>query len=298
MKRKGILAILAAMAALGLCLGVAACNDKKGGTTDGETDITDDKNDDTGDENGDAGEQFTPRDGATVTIFTTNDMHGNLAGDGKSTIGIVQAAKVKGSTENALLVDAGDATQGASFASISQGADVVRMMNAAGYDLMAAGNHEFDYGADVLLENEALAEFPILAANVQRDGEPLLDSSAVLETAGYKIGFIGLTTVATATSTNPTLLTGVTFEDEIETAKREIAALKDETDAIVLVCHMGDNDKAVSCTSEQLLSGLSQAEQAEVSAVIDGHSHTVEETVFSSSQGGENAKAIPILQTG
>ena len=232
---------------------------------------------------------FTPRADATVTIFTTNDMHGNLENDEKSTIGIVQAAKIKASTEHALLVDAGDATQGASFASISQGADVVRMMNEAGYDLMAAGNHEFDYGAEVLLENKELAEFPILAANVQKDGKPLLESSAVIEEAGYKIGFIGLTTVSTATSTNPTLLTGVTFEDELKTAKKEIAALKDKTDAIVLVCHMGDNQKAVSRTSEQLISALSKEEQAEVTAVIDGHSHTVE---------NKTVQGVPVIQTG
>ncbi len=234
-------------------------------------------------------EEFTPRESATVTIFTTNDMHGNLLGDGKSTVGIVQAAAIKASTPNSLLVDAGDAMQGASFASVSRGADVVRMMNEAGYDLMAAGNHEFDYGADVLLENAELADFPVLAANVEKDGKPLLESSAVVTVAGYKIGFIGLTTVSTATSTNPALLAGVTFEDEVETAKREIAALKNGTDALVLVCHMGDNEKAVSCTSEQLLSGLSQAEQAEVTAVIDGHSHTVED---------KTVQGVPILQTG
>ena len=231
-----------------------------------------------------------PRGDATVTIFTTNDMHGNLANDEKNgTIGVVQAAAIKASTENALLVDAGDATQGASFASVSQGEDVIRMMNEAGYDLMAAGNHEFDYGADVLLQNKELAQFPILAANVQKDGKSLLDRSAVLEVAGYKLGFLGLTTVSTATSTNPTLLTGVTFADEVETAKSEIAALKGETDAIVLVCHMGDNEKAVSCTSAQLLAALSAEERAEVAAVIDGHSHTVEEA---------EVQGVPVLQTG
>ncbi len=281
MKKLSVFFLSAAMAATA-ALGLAACR------TEDDTPLP--------------SKPFTPRESATVTVFTTNDMHGNLAGDGKSTIGVVQAAAIKASTPNSLLVDAGDATQGASFASVSRGADVVRMMNEAGYDLMAVGNHEFDYGTDVLLENAELANFPILAANVVRDGKPLLESSTVVTVAGYKIGFIGLTTVSTATSTNPTLLTGVTFEDEVETAKTQIAALKDETDAIVLVCHMGDNDKAVSCTSEQLLMGLSQAEQAEVTAVIDGHSHTVEEKLFTSPQGGENGvqrvKGIPILQTG
>ena len=81
----------------------------------------------------------------------------------------------------------------------------------------------------------------------------------------------------------------MTFEDEIATAKKEIAALKDQTDALILVCHMGDNGNAVSCTSEQLLKGLSQAEQEAVDAVIDGHSHTVED---------KTVQGIPVLQTG
>ena len=233
-------------------------------------------------------EQPELRDGATVTLFSTNDMHGNVA-NGAASIGVVQAAAIKASTENSLLIDAGDATQGASFASISKGEDVIYAMNAAGYDLMAAGNHEFDYGADVLLENNELAGFPILAANVKKDGENLLDSTCIIEKADYKIGFIGITTVSTATSTNPSLLGGITFEDEITTAKAEIANLRDQTDAIVLVCHMGDNENAVSCTSEKLIKSLSKDEWNSVAAVIDGHSHTVEDTAVN---------GIPVVQTG
>ena len=232
---------------------------------------------------------FTPRENAEITIFTTNDMHGSLIDDGEKVIGIVRAAEIKASTPDSVLVDAGDATQGASFASISRGADVISAMNAAGYDLMAAGNHEFDYGADVLGDNADRADFPILAANVKKDGLPFLQSSVVIERADYKIGFIGLTTVSTATSTNPTLLQGITFEDEITAAKSEMAAIKDDADAIVLVCHMGDNSAAVSCTSEQLIKSLSDDEKSKIAAVIDGHSHTVEKT---------SVDGVPIVQTG
>lgn len=202
---------------------------------------------------------------------------------------MVQTAAIKASTANSVLVDAGDATQGASFASVSRGADVITAMNAAGYDLMAAGNHEFDYGADVLLQNAQNADFPILAANVKKDGSAFLQSSVVIERADYKIGFIGLTTVSTATSTNPTLLSGITFEDEIAAAKAEMADLKDKTDAIVLVCHMGDNASAVSCTSEKLVQSFTAEEWANVAAIIDGHSHTVEET---------SVEGVPVVQTG
>ena len=68
---------------------------------------------------------------------------------------------MKASTENALLIDAGDATQGATFATVSQGKDVIEVMNTAGYDAMAAGNHEFDYGTEQLLANVEAADFPI-----------------------------------------------------------------------------------------------------------------------------------------
>ncbi len=230
--------------------------------------------------------------GATVTIYATNDIHGAAVGS-NSAIGLARTAGIAASTENSILVDAGDATQGASFATVTQGADVIQLMNAAGYDVMAAGNHEFDYGADRLLSNAALAEFPILGANVLRDGESMLTPHAIIESAGRRIGFIGLTTTATASSTNPSQLAGVSFGSEVAAAKEQIALLRDQTDAIVLVCHMGDNSSAVPCTSGQLLAALSDAERAEVNAVIDGHSHTLENMFYTA--GGVS---IPVIQTG
>ena len=98
-----------------------------------------------------------------------------------------------------------------------------------------------------------------------------------------------MTTVSTSTSTNPTLLSGITFEDEIAAAKEEMAYLKDKTDAIVLVCHMGDNASAVSCTSGKLVQSLTAEEWSNVAAIIDGHSHTVENT---------SVEGVPVVQTG
>ncbi len=231
-------------------------------------------------------------DTETVTIFTTNDIHG-IVGASETAIGLAQAAAMKASTANSLLVDAGDAVQGASFATISQGEDVIKMMNAAGYDVMAAGNHEFDYGAEQLLKLADTADFPILSANVMKDGATLLESSTTVNVGDKTIGFVGITTKNTATSTNPEKLSGVTFGDEIKAAKDEIAKLKDTTDAIVLITHLGNNDVAVSCTSEALLDGLSVDELKEITAVIDGHSHTVEESTYT-----KNGVSIPVVQTG
>ncbi len=228
----------------------------------------------------------------TVTVFTTNDIHGTVSGS-ETAIGLEQAAAIKASTPNALLVDAGDATQGASFATVSQGEDVINVMNAAGYDAMAAGNHEFDYGSDRLLSNVKAADFPVLGANVTLNGKPMLDGNAVVEAGGKTIGFIGLTTVSTASSTNPSKLAGVEFLDEIETAKEQIAEISDTVDAIVLITHMGDNSAAVENTSADLLGALSDSEISQIAAVVDGHSHTVEQGDY---VRGDNS--IPVIQTG
>lgn len=226
-----------------------------------------------------------------VTIFTTNDIHGAVSG---GAISLDTAAAIKASTPNALLVDAGDATQGASFATVTKGEDVISVMNAAGYDLLVPGNHEFDYGAEQLLANADAAGFPFITSNVALDGKPMFDATYTIEAGGYTIGFVGVTTVRTAASTNPSFLTGVEFTDEIKAVEEGITSLADENvDAIIIVGHLGDNEAAVPCTSEQLLDGLSASALSRVTAFIDGHSHTVEQEEFE-----KNGVSVPILQTG
>lgn len=109
-----------------------------------------------------------------VTIYHTNDTHGYLEGDGESVIGLPLVAGLKNTDENAILVDAGDATQGLPLASLTKGNDVIELMNLADYDLMVPGNHEFDFGTEAFLENVDLAEFPVISANIYRDGSLLL----------------------------------------------------------------------------------------------------------------------------
>ena len=107
-------------------------------------------------------------------------------------------AALKKSEPESVLVDAGDATQGLPVASLTRGRDVIRLMNLAGYDVMAAGNHEFDFGTEQFLANAAAADFPILAANVYRDGRLLLSGvqegnsgdHVILERKGVRIGFL------------------------------------------------------------------------------------------------------------
>lgn len=231
-----------------------------------------------------------------VIVYHTNDSHGYLSGDGENIVGIDLAAGLKESTPNSILVDAGDATQGLPLASLTKGADVIELMNQAGYDLMTAGNHEFDFGTEAFLSNARKADFPILAANIYRNGSPLLKDvqegnngcHTIIEQNGVRIGFFGLTTADPASSTNPTGITDLEFRDEAETAKAEIAHLEDEgADVIIAICHMGNMD--ASCTSTDLANAMTGEYQDKIDVIIDGHSHTVE---------NEETNGILIVQTG
>lgn len=224
-------------------------------------------------------------DTITVTIYHTNDMHGALVRTGSS-IGVDKVAALRDATPDSILVDAGDATQGYPLASLSKGHDIIDIMNAAGYDLMVAGNHEFDYGTQQLLENAGAAGFPMLAANVYNKdtGHLLLEGSVpgntgchtIIERSGVKIGFFGLTTSGTKTATNPAGIQDVEFKDEIETAKKEIDELEKEgADAIIAVAHLGEYTN-IPCNSKKLAEAMKDGYQGKLDAIIDGHSHTVE----------------------
>ena len=100
----------------------------------------------------------------TVTIYHTNDMHASMISDA---FNLAHVTTIKKSTPNSLLLDAGDATQGQPFSMLTKGKSVFELMNAAGYDAMVLGNHEFDYPQETLLENVKTANFPVLAGNLQ-----------------------------------------------------------------------------------------------------------------------------------
>jgi len=207
---------------------------------------------------------------AEIVLLHTNDTHGRAAGNDTDIIGIDRIAAIRKSIPDSLLLDAGDALHGLPIATLLRGADIVALMNEAGYDAMAVGNHEFNYGWARLRELRDMADFPLLASNVQKDGAPLLDDTAILEVAGVKVGLFGLSTEGTEHSTMPANVVGVTFEDTVETAQAKAAYLRAQgAHVVVALCHMG----CVPCEDGTLTPELAQA-VPEIDVIIDGHSHT------------------------
>ena len=91
-----------------------------------------------------------------------------------------------------LLLAAGDMIQGANWANMFLGESVIELMNEMRFDAMALGNHEFDFGVDVLKKRISEARFPVLCANVE--GLDMVKPFTIREINGVKIAVIGVVT--------------------------------------------------------------------------------------------------------
>ena len=229
--------------------------------------------------------------GKTV-ILHSNDVHGAI--DGYAYIAALEDVYEKAGAE-VILADAGDFSQGTTYVSISKGADAITMMNAAGYDLVTLGNHEFDYGYEKLMENLGKGKFKALCADVLSGGKTILDATYVYKTkSGVKLGFFGLETPETQTKVNPGLIKGVTFlsnsagkTELYECGQKQVDALKKAgADLVIGLVHLGVDDESAGDghRSVDLLAHVKG-----VDMLIDGHSHTV----MTSGADGE-----PIQSTG
>ena len=222
--------------------------------------------------------------GKTV-ILHTNDVHGAIEG-----YAYITALKADYEAKGAevILVDAGDYSQGEVYVSDTKGLDAVEMMNAAGYNVVSLGNHEFDYGFAQLKDNMSKAKFKVLCADVfNADGTPIFDANYTYTTkSGVKIGFFGMETPETQTKANPALIKGLTFATDdafTKAAADQVKALKDD-DIVICVSHLGVDAESKPYRSTDLYAAVKG-----IDFIIDAHSHTV-------MTKGENGE--PIQSTG
>jgi len=213
--------------------------------------------------------------GKTV-ILHSNDVHGAL--EGYAAMAALRAEYEEAGAE-VIVVDAGDFSQGTTYVASTKGYNAITMMNAAGYDIVTLGNHEFDFGYAQLMENLADAQFTTVCANVYLDetGETILDPSVVYETkSGLNIGFFGMETPETATKVNPGLIKEIsfaTFDDLYASAQVAVDGLKEAgADLIICLGHLGmDNEsEANGYRSIDVYNKVT-----DIDFMIDGHSHTV-----------------------
>ena len=214
-----------------------------------------------------------------LVILHTNDIHGRAVADADA-FGYARIAALKKNLQaqgaEVLLVDAGDFSQGTPLVNLGYGANAITFMNAAGYDVVTLGNHEFDWGSDNMEQNMAKAEFAVVCANLTRaaDGSLVFPGNKVYETAIGKVGIFGLDTPETMTKTHPDKVKGISFaqgEELFAVAQAQVAELEAAgCDLIVCLGHLGEDDESTGNRSIDLLEKVTG-----IDLFIDGHSHTV-----------------------
>lgn len=214
---------------------------------------------------------FAADETKTITIIHTNDTHARLLSN-ETNIGFAKIAtlikEAKAANPNTLVLDAGDTLHGMPIVNISKGGNAIKVLESTGYDYMTLGNHDFNYGQERLLELRDMTSIGMISANIlDENGKNIFTPYVIKEIDGVKVGIFGLSTPETAYKTSPSNVTGLTFANPVETAKKIVDEIKDETDVIIGLVHLG-LDGGSEFTSEKLANEVDG-----IDVIIDGHSH-------------------------
>lgn len=230
------------------------------------------------------GEKALPDD--DIIVIYTNDIHCGIE-DGFGFAGLSALKQdCETTTPYVTLVDNGDAVQGTLIGTVSKGSYIVDIMNKVGYDFCTFGNHEFDYGMEVLngLVEKSNAQY--LSCNIDFTGtQPtFLDktaSYAIKEYGDVKVAFIGATTPKAIVTSTPAFFqedgefvydlanttTGLKLYRKIQNAVNE--ARLAGADYVILMAHLGIDDVDAPVNSTSVIQNTMG-----IDAVLDGHSHS------------------------
>ena len=228
-----------------------------------------------------------------VVILFTSDIHCGVE-DGFTLAGLVQ---VRQSLENegytTILVDDGDAVQGGAIGSLTRGEAVIELMNEAGFDVAIPGNHEYDFGMEQFLHLAEMADFPYISCNFNREGELVFAPYIIMEAAGMKIAFVGVTTPKTITSSTPKYFqdengqfiygflqdeTGDAVYEAVQKAVNEARA--EGADYVYVMGHLGNAAAFSPWTYDDVISHTNG-----IDVFLDGHSHDTDQVVMKNKDG-------------
>ncbi|HYM79798.1 MAG TPA: 5'-nucleotidase C-terminal domain-containing protein [Candidatus Limnocylindria bacterium] len=192
-----------------------------------------------------------------LTVLHTTDLHGALTAydylaDRPAARGLTRIAtlvqRVRDEGEPVLLLDAGDCIQGSPLEVVHRSTPegrpepMMAAMNRIGYDAMAVGNHEFDFGLAAVERARQDARFPWLAANIlTAEGRSAFQATLVKQVGDVRVGVIGLCTPAVPSWLDSTSIGGLRFESPVAAARREVERLRtaERCDVIVVLAHTG-----------------------------------------------------------
>jgi 2',3'-cyclic-nucleotide 2'-phosphodiesterase / 3'-nucleotidase / 5'-nucleotidase len=243
-----------------------------------------------------------------LRVLGTNDFHGHL---NPTRPGFAEGREVGGSAALAgyfareraswdgptVLIDGGDVMQGTPVSNLSEGRATVDFYNEVGYTAAALGNHEFDWGIDVLRERIAEARFAWLGANVYMKGTDTLPSwvqptanvtlpgcnAGAVVCDSVTVGIIGIATQETPTTTRPSNVVTLDFGDEAEAIDRWVPRLREQgADFVIVTAHSGAfcdrQDPALDCRGDIVEVARRVTHRPDL--IVSGHTHSVVNTVI------------------
>jgi 2',3'-cyclic-nucleotide 2'-phosphodiesterase/3'-nucleotidase len=231
------------------------------------------------------------------TLLATTDLHGNLFpfdyyANRPAERGLAKIAtlvrRVRAEQKNVLLFDCGDTIQGTPLAyyfarrETAAPNPTIALMNALKYDAMATGNHEFNFGLEVLWKAKRESQFPWLSANIRQSylsGDAYFSPFIVKTIAGVRVGIVGFITPGVPRWEIPEHYRGYEFEQIVDAARRVIPEVRRQSDLIVVIAHSGlERDPQTGESSPDQIPGenaiLQLAETVPgIDVILYGHSH-------------------------
>lgn len=182
-----------------------------------------------------------------LTVLHTNDHHGRFWRNSDGEYGLAARKtlvdgirqQVKAAGGYTLLLDGGDVNTGVPESDTQDAEPDFKGMNLLGYDAMAVGNHEFDKPLRVLQKQQGWLRFPMLSANIYRDGQRLFKPYQLFDFDGLKVAVLGLTTDDTARMVNPEHVLGIEFRKPAAEAAALMGELRRQAQVVIAVTHMG-----------------------------------------------------------
>lgn len=240
-----------------------------------------------------------------LQVLASTDMHGHIGPADTYSLQphpkgwarlatLIKAQKAK--NPHTILVDCGDTLQGEPVNYVRNKLNPelpepsIAIMNALGYHAMAVGNHEFDFGMQVLRQAEAQARFPFLSANAVRpsDHKPGFRTYTKLQVGGANVLLVGFTTPGIPKWMDAAFFDGMKFEDIVDSARILVPKIreKEKADVVIVLMHSGFGTLPGAKGDENAALRLVN-EVPGIDMVMTGHTHQPLQTMH---------KGIPILQ--
>ncbi|WP_309127717.1 ExeM/NucH family extracellular endonuclease [Microbacterium sp.] len=244
----------------------------------------------------------------SIDIATINDFHGRIEADNASAGAAVLAGAVQQLREenpNTIFAAAGDLIGASTFTSFIQDDNpTIDALNAAGLDVSAAGNHEFDQGwADLRDRVQERADWEYISSNVflTETGETALAPAWVKELDGVRVGFVGAVTEDLPSLVSPEGIKDLEVRSIVDSVNAVADDLRDgdaangEADVVILLVHEGATTvEPDSITPETPLGEVVYGVDDDVDAIVSAHTHLAYNHVIdgrpvvSAGQYGEN----------